>query len=51
MFPKNENWYNSLIAEAKEMNGEEEGDQIDLVFTKIYEILEEHSIDVDDLLI
>ena len=39
------------IAEAKEINGEEEGDQIDLVFKKIYEILEEHSIDVDDLLI
>lgn len=39
------------MAEAREMSGQEEGDQIDLVFTKIYEILEENSINVDDLLI
>ena len=37
-------------AEAKEMNGESV-DHIALVFEKIYEILEEHSIDVDDLVI
>lgn len=38
-------------AEAREMKGEENVDQVDLVFQKIYEILEENSIDVDDLLI
>lgn len=38
-------------AEAREMKGEKDVDQIDLVFQKIYEILEENSIDVDDLLI
>lgn len=39
------------MAEAREMKGEKDVDEIDLVFQKIYEILEEHSIDVDDLLI
>ena len=38
------------IAEGKEMKGESV-DYIDLVFEKIYEIMEEHSIDVDDLVI
>lgn len=38
-------------SEAREIKGEKEVDQIDLVFQKIYEILEENSIDVDDLLI
>jgi hypothetical protein len=38
------------IAEGKELNGEEV-DHIDLVFQKFYEILEEHSICIDDLVI
>jgi hypothetical protein len=38
------------IAEGKEMKGESV-DHINLVFEKIYEIMEEHSIDVDDLVI
>jgi hypothetical protein len=38
------------IAEGKEMQGESV-DYINLVFEKIYEIMEEHSIDVDDLVI
>jgi hypothetical protein len=38
------------IAEGKEMKGESV-DHINLVFEKIYEIMEEHSIDVDNLVI
>ena len=38
------------IAEGKQMNGESV-DHIDLVFQKIYEIMEEHSVKVDDLVI
>lgn len=37
-------------AEGKEMKGETI-DYINLVFERIYEIMEEHSIDVDDLVI
>jgi hypothetical protein len=38
------------IAEGKELKGEAV-DHIDLVFQKFYEILEEHSICIDDLVI
>jgi len=38
------------IAEGKEMKGESV-DYINLVFEKIYEIIENHSIDVDNLVI
>jgi hypothetical protein len=36
--------------EGREMKGESI-DHVDLVFRKIYKIMEEHSIDVDDLVI
>jgi len=36
--------------EGREMKGESV-DYVDLVFSRIYEIMEEHSIDVDDLII